>query len=263
MPNSLPEHLLEVGGVSVIVGGVSIIRECSFYAPRHGLTAILGPTGSGKSTMMLTCSGLLPPDAGSVRVNGEELYSVSTAVRASLVSYIPQRVELYQGLTASEVVMSGRSRFLGRFWGPSASDRASVERCLELLSLASLRDRRFGSLSGGEQQLVLLASALAQEAPLLLLDEPTASLDLVLSGHIIKTIKQLCAEEGITAVMITHDCTGALSYADWIVSMQGGTVLFEASPKELRDPSQLSQIYSHPVRELIDPKEQYRCIVPE
>ncbi|MEZ4454448.1 MAG: ABC transporter ATP-binding protein [Nannocystaceae bacterium] len=182
------------------------------FAPAT-FTAIVGPNGAGKSTLLRDLAGLRTPAAGAIELGGRPLRSLPPGERARLLAYLPQATSLAHDLRADEVVMLGRTPFLGRFAGPRPADHAAVRRALATVGADALAERPVSTLSGGERQRVMLARMLATEAPLLLLDEPTAALDV---GHALSFLG-LCRElvgGGATIVAVLHDLGLARRHAD-------------------------------------------------
>ena len=191
-------------------------------AVQPGLTAIVGPNGAGKSTLLRVLAGLQAPDAGSVSLNGRLLHEVPLPERARTVAWLAQQGDTSGELTVREVVHLGRLPHLGLFAAPTAVDEALVQQAMAQTECAAWQHRRLHELSGGERQRVLLARALAVDAPVLLLDEPTTHLD---PPHQIALLRllQRQARAGRTLVSVLHDLSLALQ-ADRLVVMDAGRV---------------------------------------
>lgn len=198
---------IELVGVDFGYPGTEVFRDLSMTVTPGAITAIVGPNGSGKSTLLGLLAGVERPARGQVRVGAGD---VALAVQRSQVTdSFP--------VTVAEAVMMGRWRRLGLLRRPKPADRAAVEHWLAELGLCDLRHRTLGELSGGQRQRVLLAQAFAQEAPLLLLDEPTTGLDAASAAHVIAHLGQLAAA-GTTVVAATHD-TGLVRAADHRINL--------------------------------------------
>jgi len=221
--------------------------EASF-APAT-VTALVGPNGSGKTTLLRDLAGLRRPASGSVTLGGAPLADQRPAERARVLAYLPQATPLAYDLRAREVVMLGRSPFLSRFAGPSPADHQLVADALVRVGLAGAGERRTSSLSGGERQRVMLARLLATQAPLLLLDEPTAALDV---GHAL-AFMDLCRElaaAGTTVIAALHDLDLARGSADAaiVLGSEGGAAITGASSAVLT-PTILGPIFAVELRE--------------
>ncbi|MCF6387785.1 ATP-binding cassette domain-containing protein [Mycobacterium sp. MBM] len=191
-PSTAPT--VETIGVDFGYSGTTVFRDLTLSIAGRSVTAVVGSNGCGKSTLLGLLAGVLRPDTGTIRI---DRHNIAFAVqRSEVTDTFP--------VTAAEAVMMGRWRALGLLRRPRAHDRAIVERWLEVLGLTALRDRTLGELSGGQRQRVLLAQAFAQEAPVLLLDEPTTGLDGASSALLIDTVGALAAD-GTTVIAATHD----------------------------------------------------------
>ncbi len=221
------------------------IQKLSFRYPDHtqfelsaidlsvekgGLLGLLGPNGAGKSTLLRLLAGLLRPDAGKVLFEGKSLADLSVRERARKIAFVPQSIHFQFPLSVKEIVEMGRHPYLGRFEPLRASDKSICERALKLCDAWEFRERSFEQLSGGERQRVLLASALAQTPEVLLLDEPTLSLDLAHQILLFEIIKKLHREEGVSVVVATHEMNLAGQYLKRLVLMRRGKVVAEGAP---------------------------------
>lgn len=207
--------------------GPEVVCGISFRAPRGAITALLGPNGAGKSTALKAIVGLLPR-SGEVRLDGQDLGALTAQERAQRVAYVPQRTQLMARMSVRSVVSLGRFAHRGPLARASRADEDAVESALHDAGAAALADRIFPELSGGEQQRVLLARALATGATALLLDEPTSSLDVrqVLDLH--ATLRRL-ADRGCCVVVVLHDLSEVRQNADRAVLIQQGR-LYAAGP---------------------------------
>lgn len=197
------------------------------------LTCLLGENGAGKSTLLRTLSGFLPPISGEISILGKPLRQYRERELATVIGVVLTERTNLQNMTVTELVGMGRSPYTG-FWGRlSAADRAKVGEALDQVGITSLRDRLVQTLSDGERQKVMIAKALAQETPVIFLDEPTAFLDYPSKVDILRLLKRLSREMGKTIFLSTHDLELALRMADrlWLMAKQG--VVRTGSPEEL------------------------------
>ena len=211
---------LQARGLQVVLGGRTVLRDVSF-APAPGWTAVVGPNGAGKSTLLRVLAGLLAPASGSVRLDGRELAAVPRRERGRCIAWLAQQGEAGGPLTARETVHLGRLPHLGLFGTPGAADEAIVDAALAATECAAWQHRRLHELSGGERQRVLLARALATQAPVLLLDEPTTHLDPPHQVALIRLLRRLGRTH--TVVSVLHDLPLAL-HADRLLVLRAGTV---------------------------------------
>ena len=204
---------------------------------------VIGPNGSGKSTLLRLLCGFLQPARGTVLLDGRPLSALHNRERARILAFLPQTVAPAFTLTAAEVVILGRYPHLGPLGTPSGRDREIVLRCMRETETEHLRHRDFGTLSGGERQRVLLASILAQEPDLLLLDEPTAALDIHHQAGIFALLRGL-ARNGYGVAVVTHDLNVAGQFCDRLVLMSSrARIVAQGAPPEVLTPDLLSEAY--------------------
>ena len=233
---------IEVQSLSYSYGDRRVLQDISFKAGEGEFLSILGPNGVGKSTLFRCMLGLLSDYTGKVLVNGQDAGSLSIQERARQISYIPQSSASAFNYSVLEVVLMGVSSRLGAFASPRKED---VERCqwaLAKTGIPHLAQRCFHKLSGGERQLVLIARALAQKARVLMLDEPTASLDFGNQFLVMKQARSL-ASEGYTVIQTTHNPEQSFIFSDRILMLQNGRVLKEGPPSEVLTKELIKELY--------------------
>ena len=219
-----------------------ILEDLSLTFAPGQLHALLGPNGCGKTTLFKTLMGLLTPLAGSVSLHGKSLSSLSDLERARQIAYVPQIQQHVFPYTAIEMVLMGRTAHVGMFSTPSAEDHDSAEAALAQLQIAHLAHQEFTKLSGGQRQLVILARALAQGASMLVLDEPTASLDFGNEIRVLDEVARLAAD-GWTVVLSTHNPTHAMQLADQVVVLKDGRLLDQGAAKQILTEDLLNTLY--------------------
>ncbi len=206
-------------------------------------TAILGPNGTGKTTLLRLAAGSIRATSGTLSLFGRPLSTVSPRERARLVAVVPQETHLIFEFTVKEVVAMGRSPHLGLLGFESERDRAIVRTAMERTDVAHLAERLFGALSGGERQRAVVARALAQEPRLLLLDEPTAHVDLKHQLAAYELLKALNTQSGLTLIVASHDINLAARYCGRIVLLRDGRVLADGTPEEVLRRETLRAVY--------------------
>ncbi len=197
--------MLAIHSLCVSYGAHPVLKDVSLSIQPGEIMAVVGPNGAGKTTLIRSVSGILPNQAGTIYIAGQDLARLSPKERAQYLAVVPQARQLPGDVPVYETVLLGRTPYLNWIGSSGAGDHAAVRQALELTRLAPLSRRRVGELSGGEQQRVLLARALAQDAPLLLLDEPTTHLDLEHQTVFLNLIRRLTAEKGLAVLIILHD----------------------------------------------------------
>jgi len=195
-----------------------------------GLCAFIGPNGAGKSTLIRALAGLIAPRSGRVELDGVDLRAMSRGAIARRLAVVPQVFDTLFPFTVREIVALGRTARLRAFAGPGDTDRQAVGRAIELLDLGHLARRRIDTLSGGERQRAVLAMALAQEADVLLLDEPTVHLDPAHQRATLALVRDLARRNGIAAAAVLHDLNLASAMAERIVIVDGGRIVADGPP---------------------------------
>jgi iron complex transport system ATP-binding protein len=223
--------------------------------------ALLGPNGGGKTTLLKTLLGLIPPLGGQVWLENRPLRAWSLRDRAQRVAYVPQVAQAGFGFLARDVVLMGRTAHAGVFARPSRHDHVVVAQAFDRLGIGNLADRPVDQLSGGERQLVLAARALAQQPRAVVLDEPTASLDFGNQGRVLREIRAL-AGAGLGVLFTTHDPNHALRFADRVLLIRGGGTLAQGEAQSLIDAERLAALYGSPVEELQDVASGRRGYLP-
>jgi len=220
---------VEISNMSTGYNGTAVLQEVCWSVEKTNRWAIIGRNGTGKSTLVKALAGLLRPLCGKVVVHGKQLSSYPDRQRARHIAYVPQKMEGTIPYTVYDFVMLGRYARMGLFATPERQDHLAVQEALDLCDVGDLRTRMMNTLSGGEAQRVLLAGALAQKTDLLLLDEPTTSLDPAHERLFLNALEVAQQNRGITTIMVTHDINTALGACSHILTLLNGRV-FSAGP---------------------------------
>jgi iron complex transport system ATP-binding protein len=234
-------------------------RDLGFALADGEVLCVLGPNGSGKTTLFRTLLGLLAPHAGAIRLDGAPLAGLSRGAVARRIGYVPQAHAGYFAYSVREMVLMGRTAHVSPFAVPGARDREVASSSLESLGIAHLAERPFTAISAGERQLALVARALAQEPRLLVMDEPTASLDFGNQVRVLEHIRRL-ATRGIAVLFSTHDPDHALLCAKRALLLAEGRALEIGAPREVIRPDTLQRLYGVPVRMLSDGLGLHACL---
>ena len=242
--------MIETRDLWVRFGPVAAVRGLSLRAESGGWTALIGPNGAGKTSALRALAGLVPFD-GEVRIEEQDARRLGRRALARLVAFVPQKPETPPELTVAEYVLLGRTPHISYLGGEGKRDREAAARALGRLELEEFAQRRLGSLSGGELQRAVLARALAQEARILLLDEPTTSLDLGRQQLVLELVDEL-RRDGLTVVTTMHDLTLAGQYAEHVVLLDAGAVVAEGTATEVLSAPNLAAHYGANVRVIED-----------
>ena len=243
-----PGPMISLAGVHFSYDGPDqpVLRDLSLAIPRAAVTAILGPNGSGKTTLLSLILGMLSPQEGTIRIDGRIQADYSRRAMSRLMVLVPQEESYPFGFSVLEYVLLGRAPYLGLLERPGPVDVQAAWKALETAGLAALSQRPIPSLSGGERQLATVARALAQEPSVLLLDEPTAHLDLSNRRCVLDVIRAL-SDGGVTAVLTTHDPNAAAAVADHVVLMRQGQLVAAGPVEMVFNAANLSATYGLPV----------------
>jgi len=255
--------LVEIDRLSVHYGATPILHEISFSVRRGEVMALIGPNGAGKTTLIRAASGTIPASAGQARVSGQDIAHLSPAQRAHHLAVVPQARNLPEAFSVWQTVMMGRTPYLGWLGQPTAKDEQRVQWALRRTNCQELRERLIGELSGGEQQRVLLARALAQDTPVLLLDEPTAHLDLRHQSTLLNLVRTLARQDGLAILMALHDLNLVALFADRVVLLAEGRVRIQGSPAEVLTPAHLMAAYQMTLQVVSHPEYGTPLVLPD
>ncbi|WP_167599442.1 heme ABC transporter ATP-binding protein [Halorussus marinus] len=221
---------IEIDGVTVELGGNRVLDSVSASVPEGRFVGLVGPNGAGKTTLLRAIHGAVGPDAGEVRVAGDPIADLSSKEASRRIAVVPQDTGLAFDFPVEEVVAMGRNPYKSRFSGASDAGREHVEAAMERTEVARFADRPITAVSGGERQRVLLARALAQDAPALLLDEPTASLDINHQVRTLELVRELVDDDGKTVIAAIHDLNLAAHYCDELLLLADGGIRASGDP---------------------------------
>jgi iron complex transport system ATP-binding protein len=233
--------------VTVEAGGRRIVDGVSFAVEPGAWVSLLGPNGAGKTTLLRVLAGLRR-FGGSVHLAGRELAELGRREAARQIALVPQTPVVPTAMSVGDYVLLGRTPHMGVLAREGLGDRAAASEALIRLELAQLADRQLGSLSGGELQRAVIARALAQSAPVLLLDEPTTALDVGHQQQVLELVDELRRADGLTVVAAMHDLTLAAQYGDRIVLVDSGRVVAEGGAREVLTEERIASLYGATVR---------------
>jgi len=254
--------MLKIQNLSASYGSRQILNEVSLDLGSGEVLALIGPNGAGKSTLIRAVSGVIPY-TGYIRRDGDDFALLSPIQRARYIATVPQAVSLPPAYTVWETVILGRTPYLGFLGQTSDKDEGIAHQSLQRVNALSFVDRRVGELSGGEQQRVLLARALCQSTPILLLDEPTAHLDLQYQVSLLDLVTELAHKDNLAVLVALHDLNLAAHFADRIALMVAGNIKAMGKPKEVLQPGLIAEAYCLPVQVVKHPFLDVPLVLPD
>jgi iron complex transport system ATP-binding protein len=248
---------LRLDNVSLGYGKQTVLHNVSLEAKPGEMLGIIGPNGSGKSTLIRGITRLLQPSSGKIFLDGTNIADITRHDLAQLVAVVPQNPTLPELFTALEVVLMGRTPHLGLLRYEGERDLTIVHRAMEATHTLAFAERRVGELSGGERQRLTIARALAQEPKIILMDEPTANLDINYQIETLDLARRLCLEQNLIVVVTLHDLNLASQYCDRLVLLSDGRVYCQGIPRTVINAQTIKEVYGaevyvypHPVNKL-------------
>ena len=253
---------VKINGLSYHYGQIAVLKELSLNILSGNFFTIIGPNGSGKTTLMKILAGILKPLSGQIDISGRNLKQYTPKNLAKKISYVPQSIEITFPFTVLEVVLMGRSPHHGILALENQHDMDLANEAMAFTGVEALAHRKMDELSGGEQQRVIIARAICQEPQIILLDEPTASLDIAHQVKIMDLMEKLKTEKKMTVIMVSHDVNLAAMYADTILLMDKGRVVKIGTAAEVLTFTILEKIYGCKILVDTTPLGGYPRITP-
>ena len=245
--------MMQAYDISAGYAGNPVIHSASLQVNRGEFVGLIGPNGAGKSTLLRALTGALPPLGGSIQIAGRSLHSFNQRELARNIAFVPQSEPTLFEFSVREVVLMGRTPHIQPARGETSADHHAVALAMAATDTLHLAERPITSLSGGEHRRVLMARALAQNAPLFVLDEPTAHLDMTHQSDLLRLIRRLVDREGVSALAALHDLNLAAEYCDRLLLLSGGKIIRAGTPQEVLTPELLSRVYGAPIRVSVSP----------
>lgn len=246
--------MLKIDSLSASYGQKPILKGISLTVSPGEIVAVIGPNGAGKTTLIRSVSGILPIDTGQVLVKGRDVINLPAGQRARLLSVVPQARQMGGAYSVEQTVMMGRTAYMGWLGRESAADRSAVAFALKQTRLEGFEQRLIAELSGGEQQRVLLARALAQDAPVLLLDEPTNHLDLQHQAGLLNMVREQTREKGLAVLMAIHDLNQVSFFADKVALLVDGALKHFGTSQDVLRADYLSEAYQAHIEVVAHPE---------
>ncbi len=255
--------MLSIDSLTVAYGDKVVLRDVSFEVLPGEILALIGPNGAGKSTLIRAATDVVPIKSGRVSVDGQDLAGLPPVKRAKILAVVPQARQLGGAFSVEQAVMMGRTPYLNWLGREGEADKAAVRLALEQTCLDAFADRPIAKLSGGEQQRVLLARALAQSTPVLLLDEPTNHLDLQHQTNLLSLVKNLARKKQLAVLMALHDLNLVSFFADKVALLVDGELRHLGTPQEVIRAEYISAAYRTPVDIIAHPVTGAPIIFPQ
>jgi len=244
--------ILKASQVDIGYGSTRIVQGLSFAPPPGKVTALIGPNGCGKSTLLKAFARILKPLSGELTLDGQAYSALSARQLARQIAFLPQVLPVPEGVSVRQLVAYGRSPH-NSLWGRlSGNDQSHVTQAMQRLELDSLADRALADLSGGQRQRAWLAMVLAQNAPVVLLDEPTTYLDISHQVELLDLMRELAAE-GKTVITVLHDINQACRYADHLAVMHGGRLVADGAPGAVMGVALMREVFEVQVQIISEP----------
>ncbi|MEX2658349.1 MAG: ABC transporter ATP-binding protein [Acidimicrobiales bacterium] len=240
-----------------------VVADLTVDIPPGQITAIVGANACGKSTLLRGLARLLKPKAGAVHLDGHDIHRLPTKDVARRLGILPQQPIAPEGLTVADLVARGRAPHQGWFTQWSPTDEAVVVAALDATATLDLADRPVDDLSGGQRQRAWIAMALAQDTPLLLLDEPTTFLDLAHQVEVLDLLAELNTRDGRTVVLVLHDLNQACRYAHHLIAMRDGAIAARGRPADVVTAALVEGVFGLPVRVIDDPETGAPLVIPK
>ena len=255
-------EMIRADAVYAGYNGKVILENVSFSVGEGEIVGLIGPNGAGKSTLLKTLRGILPLLSGTAMLMGDNINMLAAKDFARRAAYLQQRVEMTFDYTARDIVLAGRYPYLSWWRQEKAHDLAIAEACMAYTGVSDLADSPLHAMSGGQRQRVLLAKVLAQQTPVLFLDEPATGLDIIYQEEIFRFCRELCTA-GKTVLLVAHELSLAARFCSRLLLIGRGTLLADGRPQEVLTDELLSQAYGAPVRVVENPLTHHAEVYTE
>ncbi|TNJ42742.1 ABC transporter ATP-binding protein [Phaeobacter sp. B1627] len=251
-----------IENLSVSLAGQPVLQNLSLALPTGKVTGLIGPNGCGKTTLLRTIAGLQPMQHGAVNWQDQPVSALSATERARQIAILPQSAQAPDSMTVADLIARGRTPYLRAFRPMTQHDRQAVRTAIARVGLSDLADRAVASLSGGQRQRAWIAMVLAQDTPLVLLDEPTTFLDLHHQIDILELVTDLARSHGKTVIAVLHDLNLASRFCDHLVALRAGEVITAGPPAEVVTQDTMLRVFDLPCQILPDPRYATPVVLP-
>ncbi len=255
--------MLLVENITLRFHGTAILDDISFKLHKGKILGLIGPNGAGKTSLIRTINGAVAPDSGRIIFKKQDLTQLKPQDRAQLVTTVPQARNIPPGFTVEQIVQMGRTPYLNWFGASTSKDEEFVEKALQKTNIHQMRGLMADEISGGEQQRVILARAIAQDTPLLLLDEPTTHLDIRYQMQFLELLFEHVKEKKTSVIIALHDLNQAVRFCDEVLLLSCGKIFASGKPHKVLSEENLSTVYQYPIKVHAGKKEVPAFIFPE
>lgn len=256
-------NVMEINDVSARYGDVLALDRINLNVKAGEIVGLIGPNGAGKSTLIKVLSGVLRSSGGETYIEGEPVLSLSPSARARKIAVVPQARQLGGAFSVRQAVLLGRTAYLGFLGKPAEEDLDIINWAMKVTAVEPLADRKLAEISGGEQQRVLLARALAQKAQVLLLDEPTNHLDLKYQVELLRLLRDLVEKENLSVLMAMHDLNQVSGVVDRVALLVGGQLRSLGTPEKVLTPEHIQDAYQTEVETFSHPRTGKHILLPK
>ena len=257
-----PRFSIEVKELNWQIGNARILKDIGLQLDKNSFVGIIGPNGSGKTTLLRNISSWYKPDAGTVLIHGRDVLSYTSRALAHEMAFVTQNARIEFEFTAMDIVLMGRSPYISRFGSETQEDIEKSRKIMELTKTWELKDRSVTTLSAGEMQRVMIARALVQDTPILLMDEPISNLDINHQIQIMDLIKGYQREKGVTVVMVLHDLNIAAQYCEKLILLNRGEIFCSGEPESVLTRDNIRAVYGIDVHIMENPLNGHPMVVP-
>ncbi|MCF7847852.1 MAG: ABC transporter ATP-binding protein [Kiritimatiellales bacterium] len=258
----MTKPVIQVENLSIRLSGKAILQDITLNVSAGEYVSIIGPNGAGKTTLIKCMGGIYRDCGGSIQIGGKAIKAYSSKELAQLLSYVPQAEGRTLPFSVEEFVMMGRYPHLSPFTPLKAEDREAVDRAIAQTGIEALRNQPMNTLSGGERQMAFIAGALAQGARIFLLDEPTTFLDYRHQAAVMRILKSICSDSGITIIAVHHDINIATENSDRMIALKDGRIAFDGISAEITDSATLEEIFDTPFHCIADNQRPLPLVIP-
>ena len=254
--------IIKTSGIDYSFKNKQILHNINLQIKRGEILGLVGPNGAGKTTIFNILTGLIKPNNGTIEINGTNLNYLSITQKSKLISVVPQNTIFPEDMSVFELISMGRNPHLNILAWESAKDNQITIESIKTVGLLELASKKLKHISGGEKQLALIATAICQESPIMLLDEPTSNLDMKNQFHIMDTISEIQQNANKAIIITLHDLNLASKYCDNIVFLKEGSIFCQGTPADVITSETIEDVYGIPVHILNDPTVSHPIVHP-